>query len=139
MTPEQQLHIRAELARRMGYSIIQSGTYFYLIDPHGSKQENADGYAIGSTSEDGAWMDAPDPFTFSRPTRFVLGYSQTITRRFVALRHRCRKKGCSNQHPFFCLVCGFAQPCAFLIFSLISSICSRTTRNAFKQSSHVEA
>lgn len=72
----------AELARRMGYSVVQSGTYFYLIDPLGCKQENADGYAVGSTCEAGAWMDAPDPFTSAEGSReLVLWLAKQIESR----------------------------------------------------------
>lgn len=74
MTDEQRLQIRAELARAMGYSVIKDGSYFYLLDRHGSREENADGYAIGSTCEAEAWMNAPNPFTNAADNRALVAW-----------------------------------------------------------------
>lgn len=64
--------MRAELAKAMGYNVIKDGTYFYLLDRHSSREENADGYAVGSTCEAGAWMSAPDPFTDPAASRALV-------------------------------------------------------------------
>ena len=61
MTPEQQLTIRAELARRMGYFVLPVGTpnhwHYQLQLPDASK------YQRWRETESEAWADAPDPFT----------------------------------------------------------------------------
>lgn len=80
-TAEQKRHICAELARRRGYSVVKDGTYFYLLDAHGGREENADGYPVASTCEDGAWADAPNPFTDAAASRALVEWATESDRR----------------------------------------------------------
>lgn len=69
MTEQERLHIRAELARRMGYYPKESANGFYWL-MLGNDLVSRRGWR----DKDGCWDDAPDPFTDAADNRALVAW-----------------------------------------------------------------
>lgn len=106
MTPEQQLTIRAELARRMGYFVLPVGTpnqmndrrirfiwHYQLQLPDASK------YQRWRETESEAWADAPDPFTNAEDKDALVAWLAADDDRWLPFKKELRLEWVASTSP----------------------------------------
>jgi len=97
MTPEQQLTIRAELARRMGYFVLPVGTpnhwHYQLQLPDASK------YQRWRETESEAWADAPDPSTNAEDKDALVAWLAADDDRWLPFKKELRLEWVASTSP----------------------------------------
>lgn len=81
LLPHEQFHIRARLARQMGYAAVRSDSGSFWLWKDG-QQISVSGWA----REEDCWLDAPDPFTNAADNRALVAWLAADDARWLAFR-----------------------------------------------------